>query len=246
MLVTFSIDIDPWEKIAMPRYAIYYVPEHQSPLAKFGMRALGYDVESGVEVDFHEHDFYRQKDVREWTESPRIYGFHATLKAPFELAEGHSVDDLLAAAATFAAGRGPAEVGLLRVRAIGSFAALTPAGDAGPVIDLAAECVRDFELFRAPLTEADRERRLTANLTDEHRAHLDEWGYPYVFDLFRYHMTLTGRLRGRENVRKAVSALSEIYAIVSEPLVITSIVVAVQTSRTQQFRVCKRFDLGAT
>ncbi|WP_374762669.1 DUF1045 domain-containing protein [Bradyrhizobium centrosematis] len=26
------------------------------------------------------------------------------------------------------------------------------------------------------------------------RAHLVRWGYSYVFDLFRFHMTLTGRV----------------------------------------------------
>lgn len=227
----------------MPRYSIYYVPEPDAPLGVFGMRALGYDMASGVDVDFHDHPFYQGNNAKEWTESPRKYGFHATLAAPFELAEGREIHELVAAVKAFAEKQPPVDVGRLRVRAIGSFVALTPAGDAQGVVELAGAAVRAFEPFRAPLTDADRERRLTANLTDAHRAYLDEWGYPYVFDLFRYHMTLTGRLRGRETVRKAVAALSELYAPLDTPLTIASLVVAEQPSRDHRFRVHERVAL---
>jgi 2'-5' RNA ligase len=59
---------------------------------------------------------------------------------------------------------------------------------------LAADCVREFDPFRAPLTEEDLARRNPAKLSERQRDYLDRWGYPYVMEEFRFHMTLTGRL----------------------------------------------------
>jgi 2'-5' RNA ligase len=53
---------------------------------------------------------------------------------------------------------------------------------------------REFDSFRRPLTPQDRARRNPERLTPRQREHLDRWGYPYVMEDFRFHMTLTGRL----------------------------------------------------
>ena len=52
----------------------------------------------------------------------------------------------------------------------------------------------EFDSFRAPLTPEDRARRNPSALTPRQRDYLDRWGYPYVLEDFRFHMTLTGRL----------------------------------------------------
>jgi hypothetical protein len=52
----------------------------------------------------------------------------------------------------------------------------------------------EFDTFRAPLTAEDRARRNPSKLTPRQRGYLDRWGYPYVMEDFRFHMTLTGRL----------------------------------------------------
>src|SRR5262249_46749370 len=59
---------------------------------------------------------------------------------------------------------------------------------------LAASCVKHFDGFRAPLTGADRGRRLAAHLTARQIGYVERWGYPYVFEDFQFHMTLTGAL----------------------------------------------------
>ena len=38
------------------------------------------------------------------------------------------------------------------------------------------------------------DKRRAARLNPQQETHLQRWGYPYVLDQFRYHMTLTGRL----------------------------------------------------
>ena len=44
------------------------------------------------------------------------------------------------------------------------------------------------------MSEADIARRRAAGLTLDEETNLIRWGYPYVFDAFRYHMSLTGRV----------------------------------------------------
>ena len=78
----------------MTRYAIYFVPAPQTPLAAFGAHAIGYDVAAGAEVPFHDDDAFRALGPAAWTGSPARYGFHATLKAPFALAEGVTEEGL--------------------------------------------------------------------------------------------------------------------------------------------------------
>lgn len=175
-----------------PRYAIYYAPAHDSILDRFGSGLLGYDAREGADLSFP--DGIGAADWRELTEDPRKYGFHATLKAPTALAPGKREDELVAACVAFAAE--PRAIPVIKpvVDVIEGFIAIVPAVPTATLQDLAADCVRDFDSFRAPLTEADRVRRNPSRLTSRQCDYLDQWGYPYVFEEFRFHMTLTGRL----------------------------------------------------
>ena len=65
---------------------------------------------------------------------------------------------------------------------------------------MAGACVRDLDEFRAPAGEAELARRRKAGLSARQEALLTQWGYPYVFEEFRFHLTLSGRLP-EEDVR---------------------------------------------
>jgi len=176
-----------------PRYAIYYVPDRDSALYRFGADWLGYDVYSGDERTPPD----ASANVADWAEltrEPRVYGFHATLKAPFSLAEGATVADLIQAGREFAAAPRPIPRIAPVLDPIEHFIAVIPSSRCAELEQLAADCVRAFDRFRAPLTEADRTRRNPAALSARQRDYLDRWGYPYVMDEFRFHMTLTGAL----------------------------------------------------
>src|SRR5207245_1192733 len=80
------------------------------------------------------------------------------------------------------------------VDSISGFIAVIPAEPVAELQQLAADCARDFDSFRAPLGAEDRARRRPEKLTERQRDYLDRWGYPYVMEEFRFHMTLTGRL----------------------------------------------------
>lgn len=217
------------------RYALYFVPPPDSAVARFGASIIGYDIWSGEAV--------QQVDVgldpaamHAATEEPRRYGFHATLKAPFHLRDGMGLETLEQHLAAFAARQAPVPIGRLEVRALSRFCALVPANPPPVLARLAADCVQAFDAFRAPLGDADRARRLATPLTERQKAYLDAWGYPYVLDEFRFHMTLTGPLDAHE--RPAVEqALTALWALQDEPVLIEGVALAVQPTREARFRV---------
>ncbi|MDN3273874.1 DUF1045 domain-containing protein [Frankia sp. RB7] len=177
-----------------PRYAIYFAAGADNALSRFGAVLLGYDAYTGDEVSFPQGILHFVPDWRDITADPRKYGFHGTLKAPMALASGKTEAEFKAACATFASK--PRSIPVIRpvVDAISGFIAVIPAEPVDALRQLAADCVRDFDSFRPPLTAEDRARRKPEKLSERQRDYLDRWGYPYVMEEFRFHMTLTGRL----------------------------------------------------
>ena len=170
------------------RYAIYYTPDARTPLAEFGADWLGWDSASGQDRP-HGSD-----DIAAMTQTPRKYGFHGTIKPPFRLAEGASADALAQALADLCAQAAPVTLDGLTLARLGRFLALVPTGDAAALAALAATAVQHLDLFRAPATAAELAKRRASRLSPAQEANLQAWGYPYVLDQFRFHMTLTGPL----------------------------------------------------
>ncbi|MCW0215952.1 MAG: DUF1045 domain-containing protein [Pseudonocardia sp.] len=132
--------------------------------------------------------------VDEITVDARRYGFHGTLKAPFRLAASRTLAQLEQDLARFAATRDAVALPRLALRRLGGFLALVP-GAAAPELDaLAAALVTGFDGYRAPATAAETARRNPDALTPGQRTMLRTWGYPYVLDEFRLHLTLTDRI----------------------------------------------------
>jgi Protein of unknown function (DUF1045) len=69
-----------------------------------------------------------------------------------------------------------------------------PGAEAPELHALADAVVTGFDGFRAQPTEAELARRDPASLTPRQRELLKAWGYPYVLDEFRFHLTLTDRI----------------------------------------------------
>src|SRR5262245_19392021 len=137
------------------RYAIYFTPDPASALWRFGCGVIGYDAASGREDSEFEAPVLETGLIQLQRLEPARYGFHATLKPPFELADGAVCGDLLEAAQHFANSRRPTVLSGLAVTRIGSFLALTPVQTPRELGELADACVLEFERFRAPLTTTD-------------------------------------------------------------------------------------------
>ena len=102
-----------------------------------------------------------------------------------------------------------------------------------------------FEPFRAALGEADRARRLKSPLTPAQRAYLEAYGYPYVGDAFRFHMTLTGSLP-QEMVAPVRLALAQAYAqaVPGGAVAIDRIALFRQETRESRFRLLDSVSLS--
>jgi len=49
-------------------------------------------------------------------------------------------------------------------------------------------------MHRAPPSQAELDRRRARPLSGQQEANLAQWGYPYVMEEFRFHLTLSGQL----------------------------------------------------
>lgn len=228
-----------------PRYAIYYTPAADSALWRFGSAVLGYDAVTGEDVPALVPPGCDAERWPDLTEEPRRYGFHATLKAPFEIASGRSEGQLRAFAHNYAASLERVSLEGLSVTALGSFVALTPSAESPALQRFAFALVQAFEPFRAPLSEADRQRRLKSPLTPAQRAYLEAYGYPYVGDAFRFHMTLTGSLPDGK-IAPVKQALAQIHAekVPATPVAVDRIALFKQESRDSRFRLLDSFMLA--
>ena len=227
-----------------PRYAIYYAAAPGSDLDRFGAHLLGYDAYGGHELPFPEGMEQAVPDWHDLTDDPRKYGFHATLKAPLTLAQGSTEAELLAACEAFAETPRPIPVIRPVVGSISGFIALVPTDPPDTLLVLAADCVREFDCFRAPLTPDDRARRNPAQLTARQLGHLDRWGYPYVMEDFRFHMTLTGRL-ATQRQGTVLPLLQERFAKVNLRVVsVDRIALSRQDDGESRFRIVGHYALA--
>jgi len=120
---------------------------------------------------------------------------------------------------------------------------VVPDGPSPEVERLAADCTREFDSFRAPLTAADRARRNPSGLTPRQREYLDRWGYPYVMEEFRFHMTLTGRLAAERREPALTMLRNSFSAIGLKTLAIDRIAVFRQETADSRFRIVKHWQL---
>lgn len=225
-----------------PRYAIYFVPGADSGLYRFGASVLGYDCYNGKACAFLEG---AEADWPDFTRELRVYGFHATLKPPFHLADGYGEASLTRAVKELAADCAAVLIGELAVRELGSFVALVPLTPRPLLNGLAEVFVRELDRFRAPMSKLERERRMTPGLSDRQIVNLARWGYPYVCEDFRFHMTLTGALPVQKRDR-ALRLLGEKYEQAPNVASVTvdQIVIARQSEAGSPFQVTVVAPLG--
>jgi hypothetical protein len=134
--------------------------------------------------------------------SARRYGWHGTLVAPARCATGITSSEVLSRARAWARKQRSFDIAV-EPAALGRFVAIRPATDDAQAAmrALAADALREFAPLRAEPAEADLQRRLEAggaDLTPRQRELLNEWGYPYVLDEFRFHMTLSDSIEAED------------------------------------------------
>ncbi|MCC8957601.1 DUF1045 domain-containing protein [Bradyrhizobium sp. Pear77] len=230
------------------RYAIYYTPAQKHPLTEAARAWLGRDAFSGCSLAVPvklgpaggPHLF---RDTM--TAAPRRHGFHATLKAPFQLRESCSVEELERAIRRFAAAWPPCPIGPLKIKLLSGFFALEPVGPIPALRGLASRIVEKFDVFRAPLSQSELRRRLRRPLDETETTYLVQWGYPYVFDRFRFHMTLTDRVpaQSRPDVQQELNAV--FAPLLSEDYRVDALSLFVQEHSHSDFVVRSQYALSS-
>ena len=81
-------------------------------------------------------------------------------------------------------------------------------------------------------------------LTPRQRDHLDRWGYPYVMQDFRFHMTLTGRLPPERHEPVLTMLKDRFSALGLKTLAIDRIALFRQDDAGSRFRIAGAYVLG--
>lgn len=226
------------------RYAIYFAPPADDRLSQTATRWLGRDAFTGETNELPALAGLDADTRQALTADPRRYGFHGTLKAPFTLAQDRNEAELIAAFEAFAADLEPFEIPELTLHQLGPFFALVSPTHCEALQRFAVQSVQYFEPYRAPLSDADMARRNPEKLPERQREYLKKWGYPYVFEEFQFHLTLTGPVPG-ETAETMRTVLESTFADhIGKPLHVASVALFVEPHRGAPFLVHSLLPLG--
>jgi len=220
------------------RYAVYWAPEETTALARFGARWLGAPAEAASALGLE------AAEVEAATAEPARYGFHGTLLAPFRLKRGVDGKALGAHLERFAAARPPIRLSPLKIERIGSFLALVPGAREAKIRALHIQCLFAFERFRGPSAPKEQTRREAGAGETTEKLLLAQWGYAHVLHLFRFHLTLTGRLSDAARARFAAALEVEVEALNAEPVALDSLCLFGDPGEGRRFRLIARYPLG--
>lgn len=225
------------------RAAIYFTPPRDHPLTRAAAIWLGRDAYGEAATNWPGFSEIAPDAWASLTSAPRRYGFHATMKAPFSLARGRSLADLDAALQAYGTETPPVELPPLKLARLGAFFALVPDAPCPDLQMLAGDVVRNFDDFRAAPTEVELTRRLKGDLSETQTANIRRWGYPHVFDEFRFHMTLTGPVA--ESEQDAIEALLRWHfaAFLGKPLPLDCLALFLEPQGGADFTVFSRHAL---
>ncbi|TPN16893.1 DUF1045 domain-containing protein [Mesorhizobium sp. B2-1-3] len=226
------------------RYAIYFTPQQDEKLARIAANWLGRDPFGAATRPVEAVGDLSAAEVAFHTASARRYGFHATLKAPFRLAANETEASLRAALDAFAQATSVVMIPRLVVSQIDGFFALVPEAPLPPLNRFADDVVRDFDRFRAPLTEAEIERRSPDSLKPGEFRNLCQWGYPYVFESFRFHMTLSGRAGPQESLRLRLAIEGLFAEVLRQPVPVDALTLFIEPEPGAPFMVLSQHALG--
>jgi hypothetical protein len=213
------------------RYAVYFCPAAGSGLDAFGREWLSIDSVPGVAVE----------RFQALTANVRRYGWHATLCAPFALAGSSTYEDLRRIAVDIARQTNAIELPL-QLDSLGAFLALRPSVDESSVKQLAEQCVLHLNALRAPSSDEAWQRR-APHLDDTELALFRDYGYPYVLDRYRFHMTLSAPAGDAEEQALRDWLAPKLATLA--PAQVDALTICREPAPGQAFEEIERLPLGA-
>ncbi len=231
------------ENVSVKRFAVYAAPRQSSPWWQIWSEWLGRDAGTLSSMNPPTIPGINPIVMKSLLKEPARYGLHATLKAPFRLNLDVDLDELKIRIQEIALQYEPFELdlGLERLR---NFYALTPLRDDPRINQLANHVVSELDQFRLPLSEQDIAKRRLLGLSPLEDKMLLKWGYPFVMESFRFHISLTGRLdelseEEESQVREAI--LRRLESLSKHPFVMDSLCLFEEPSSGADFLITQRF-----
>jgi hypothetical protein len=216
------------------RVAIYYLPEADDPLWAAGCRWLGWDSERRQPCQRP-----RVPGLADATRRASRYGFHATIKAPMPL-QG-PLDDFVDAVRRRLSTVASFVLPPLILTQDEGFVALHLGHASSELAALANICVRDFDAFRRPYTATEMACREQKLANPRQQAYLEQWGYPYVFEEYVFHMTLTDQQSDTRLLREAETYLDGIQ---EQPRSVRSLALLLEKDAAAPFELWCRIPLA--
>jgi putative phosphonate metabolism protein len=220
------------------RVALYWAPRPEDRLHALGSQWLGRDADTGERLP---QPRLSDLDIAEITADPRGYGLHATLKPPFRIAtHWNAVRD---AAKQLAARTKPFTLPPLRLAEHHGFLALLETKRSSALQGFCDACVTTLDPHREPPTAEEIARRRPERMSERQRAHLERWGYPYVFDEWWFHVTLTRRLSEVERTAVQPALAAHLGEVPGMPRRVTELCLFTQARPGAPFLIAERLPL---
>jgi putative phosphonate metabolism protein len=229
---------------AQLRYAVYFAPAQGSLLWDLGCAWLGRDAATGAALAQPAVPGLSYERVQALTASARHYGLHATLKPPFFPAAGVNQQSVLDALHELAGKCRPFELPRLRVSMLSDFIALRTTTPSAELDELAQRCVAELDYLRRAPDAEELERRRAQCLSARQETLLRCYGYPYVMDEWRFHITLTERVFDDERDAALRGLEHHLGPALQAPVYCEDVCLFVQTSPHTPFMLERRVPLG--
>ena len=232
------------------RVAIYFLPKKNSSLENFGKNLLGRDINKKKKISltrrqkyFINRGFTFFDELKDYCEQPAKYGFHATLKAPFRLKRNVKTKNFYDVISHIAAQHSRFKIKGLKIVYNKKFTFITSRKPNKSLINLENDLVKHLDTFRAELNKTEIKKRIPDSLTFKQNKYLKEWGYPFVFDQFKFHMTLMNQNNNKLSNKQKLELEKLIYKISNNVIEFNEISLLGE-NKNGHFEEIKRFKLN--
>jgi len=232
------------------RVAIYFLPKKNSSLENFGKNLLGRDINKKKKISltrrqkyFINRGFTYFDELKDYCEQPAKYGFHATLKAPFRLKRNVKTKNFYDVISHIAAQHSRFKIKGLKIAYSKKFTFITSRKPNKLLINLENDLVKHLDTFRAELNKTEIKKRIPDSLTFKQNKYLKEWGYPFVFDQFKFHMTLMNQNNNKLSNKQKLELEKLIYKISNNVIEFNEISLLGE-NKNGHFEEIKRFKLN--
>jgi hypothetical protein len=217
------------------RYAVYYVPELQSDFYALGSSLLGYSIREGGRI--HYPVLPGVKSVGEFTRKAAVYGFHATIVAPFQTEA--SREAICSGLEKAVEGHAPFRLNKLEMTLLRGFPVLLTSEPMEALSRLEQSLLETLSPMFLPPDPASLQRR--GGLSPRQLEYFWKWGYPFVLDEHCFHLTLGDS----EAPDYFLTALKGYFPEgMLEKLTLSKVSLCIQEKKEGPFVVDRDFPLG--